>query len=210
MINKLNKKGNLPAIVFVFSKKSLNYLAEYSAENLNLVTSEERRKIATFFERSISKLKEHDREILQLLTLKNLLIRGIGIHHGDLLSICKEIVELLLENNLIKLLFATDSFAMGLNMPAKSVIFNTIRKHDGKSFRTLHNGEYTQMCGRAGRRGIDTEGSAFIFIPNKEEFPNVYDLKPMMDSKGEYLESKFKLNYQIIINSYSSDSFKAK
>lgn len=208
MINKLNKKGNLPAIVFVFSKKSLNYLAEYAAENLNLVTSEERRKIATFFERSVSRLKPHDREILQLMTLKNLLIRGIGIHHGDLLSICKEIVELLLENNLIKLLFATDSFAMGLNMPAKSVIFNSIRKHDGKAFRTLHNGEYTQMCGRAGRRGIDTEGSAYIFIPGKEEFPNIYDLKLMMDSKGEYLESKFKLNYQIIINSYSSDSFK--
>ena len=89
------------------------------------------------------------------MSLKNMLLKGIGVHHGDLLWICKEIVELLFQQNLLKLLFATESFAMGINVPTKSVIFYSIQKMSGTGFRVLKSGEYTQMCGRAGRRGID-------------------------------------------------------
>jgi antiviral helicase SKI2 len=81
--------------------------------------------------------------------------RGIGVHHGGLLPILKEMVEILFGRGLVKILFATETFAMGVNMPAKSVVFNSIRKHDGNQFRVLEPGEYTQMAGRAGRRGLD-------------------------------------------------------
>lgn len=84
-----------------------------------------------------------------------MLSRGFGVHHGGLLPILKESVEVLFSQSIVKVLVATETFAMGVNMPARSVVFNGIRKHDGRSFRDLLPGEYTQMAGRAGRRGLD-------------------------------------------------------
>lgn len=132
------------------------------------------------------------------------------MHHGDLLWICKEIVELLFQKNLLKLLFATESFAMGINVPTKSVIFFSIRKMDGNGFRFLKSGEYTQMCGRAGRRGIDKQGDVFLFFGDSKDMPSVAQLRPVMQSKGETLESKFKLTYSTIINSFTMNNFKVK
>ena len=94
--------------------------------------------------------------------MRELLMRGIGVHHGGLLPIVKEVVEILFSRGLVKVLFATETFAMGVNMPAKSVVFSHIRKHDGNNFRTLEPGEYTQMAGRAGRRGLDSTGTVII------------------------------------------------
>lgn len=205
LINHLKGKGNLPAIVFVFSKKNITFLSEFAAAGLDLTTAQERKQIAAFFHQCISRLKPHDREILQIQSLKDILVRGVGVHHGDLLPVCKEIVELLLHKNLVKLLFATESFAMGVNMPAKSVVFYAIRKFDNSGFRELSNGEYTQMCGRAGRRGLDAEGFSYIFVPDQESYPEAQTLKVMLDSAGETLVSKFKLNYQIIVNAFSGD-----
>ena len=88
-----------------------------------------------------------------------ILKKGIGIHHGGLLPILKETIEILFSENLIKCLFATETFAMGVNMPAKTVIFTSFRKFDGKDFRPISGGEYIQMSGRAGRRGMDTKVS---------------------------------------------------
>jgi antiviral helicase SKI2 len=78
-----------------------------------------------------------------------------GVHHGGLLPILKEMVEILFSRGIVKVLFATETFAMGVNMPARTVVFNGFRKHDGREFRDLLPGEYTQMAGRAGRRGLD-------------------------------------------------------
>lgn len=205
LINHLKSKNNLPAIVFVFSKKNITFLSEYAAVGLELTTAIERRAISTFFHQCVARLKPHDQEIQQIRNLKDIVMKGVGVHHGDLLPVCKEIVELLLHKNLIKLLFATESFAMGINMPAKSVIFYTITKFDSNGFRELSNGEYTQMCGRAGRRGLDTEGLCYIFVPDAESYPEWMVLKEMLDSKGEFLVSKFKLNYQIIISAFSGE-----
>jgi superfamily II RNA helicase len=80
--------------------------------------------------------------------MKDLLLRGIGVHHGGLLPIIKEIVEILFSRQLAKVLFATETFAMGVNMPARTVVFSSIRKHDGNDWRDLLPGEYTQMSGR--------------------------------------------------------------
>ena len=91
-----------------------------------------------------------------------------------LLPIVKEIVEILFTRGLVKVLFATETFAMGVNAPAKSVVFSSTRKHDGRNFRDLLPGEYTQMSGRAGRRGLDTTGVVIILC--NSELPDVYTL----------------------------------
>lgn len=86
------------------------------------------------------------------------------MHHGDLLPIAKEIVEILFSEGKIKVLFATETFAMGINMPTKTVIFYSLKKHDGKELRYLNSSEYTQMSGRAGRRGLDEKGNVIVYI----------------------------------------------
>lgn len=164
LVNKLQKDNMLPAIFFVFSKKRLTQIVQELERHVSLITAEERNEIEAFYYTAVKRLKKKDQSIYQLTWLKDIMCRGIGIHHGDLLPLGKEIVEILLQRNLIKLLFATDSFAMGLNMPTKTVIFNGLRKHDGTEFRDLLGSEYTQMSGRAGRRGLDDKGMVLAFF----------------------------------------------
>ena len=114
-----------------------------------------------FFCKQKKRLKPGDRTLPQVRRLAGLLERGIGVHHGGLLPLMKEVVELLFARNLVRVLFATETFAMGVNMPARAVVFGQLRKHDGNGHRDLLPGEYTQMAGRAGRRGLDTTGILF-------------------------------------------------
>lgn len=114
-----------------------------------------------------------DSELPQVLRIKDLLRRGIAVHHGGLLPIIKEMVEILFSKGLVKVLFATETFAMGVNMPARSVVFSGLRKPDGKQgFRDLLPGEFTQMAGRAGRRGLDPVGT--VILPC---FDDILDVK---------------------------------
>ena len=114
--------------------------------------------------KALARLHENDRHLPQILKVKELLSRGIGIHHGGLLPLMKEVVEICFAKGLVKVLIATETFAMGVNAPCRTVVFGGLRKHDGTSFRDLLPGEYTQMCGRAGRRGLDTVGTVRSFI----------------------------------------------
>lgn len=161
LINFLRSKSLLPVVVFAFSKKKCEECA-YGLTNIDLTTGSEKSQIHVLIEDSLSRLKGTDRKLPQVLRIKDLLKRGIGIHHGGLLPIIKEIVEILFSRGLIKVLFATETFAMGVNMPARTVVFNSISKHDGRNFRELLTGEYIQMSGRAGRRGLDTVGTVII------------------------------------------------
>ncbi|KAH9503400.1 Helicase SKI2W [Bulinus truncatus] len=140
-------------------------------------------------------LKEKSKDRVQ--QFRHLLPRGFGVHHSGILPILKEMVEILFQKSLIKILFATETFAMGVNMPAKTVIFDDVIKHDGKSFRPLHTGEYVQMSGRAGRRGMDTVGSIVILC--KIETPNQQELHRMVLGKPTNLESRFRLSYLMIL-----------
>lgn len=110
----------------------------------------------------------------------------------------KEIVEILFTRGLVKVLFATETFAMGVNAPAKSVVFSSIRKHDGRSFRELLPGEYTQMSGRAGRRGLDDTG--MVIIACHDEVPDQATLSQMILGKPTKLASQFRLTYNMILN----------
>ena len=96
-----------------------------------------------------------------------ILQKGIGIHHGGLLPLVKEVIELLFQDGLIKILFSTETFSMGLNMPAKTVVFTSIRKWDGVQTRWITGGEYIQMSGRAGRRGKDKKGMTILMVDEK-------------------------------------------
>lgn len=128
--------------------------------------------VETVFESAVSTLSKEDRELPQITHLLPLLKRGIGIHHSGLLPLLKEIIEILFQENLIKVLFATETFSIGLNMPAKTVVFTSVRKFDGKEQRWVSGGEYVQMSGRAGRRGLDDRGIVIMMLDEKMP-PNV-------------------------------------
>jgi ATP-dependent RNA helicase DOB1 len=121
----------------------------------------------------------------------------VGIHHGGLLPILKEVTEILFGEGLIKCLFATETFAMGINMPAKTVVFTSNRKFDGTDFRPLTAGEYIQMSGRAGRRGLDTRGIVIQMMDEKME-PQI--AKAMIFGAADPLHSTFHLGYNMLVN----------
>ena len=120
------------------------------------------------------------------------------MHHSGILPIMKEIIELLFQKSLIKVLFATETFAMGINMPARTVIFDSMRKHDGSRFRQLQASEYIQMAGRAGRRGLDPTGTVIVLCKN--EVPDIRELQETMMGKAQLLESKFRITYSMILS----------
>lgn len=129
----------------------------------------------------------------------SLLEKGIAIHHAGVMPILREMVELLYAKGYIKLLFATETFSIGLNMPTKTVIFTDIHKYDGNISRFFHSHEYTQMAGRAGRRGIDTVGHV-IHLNNIFKNVDLINYKIMMKGTPQVLVSKFKISYNLLLN----------
>jgi antiviral helicase SKI2 len=199
LVQHLRKEDLMPACMFVFSKKRCEENAA-ALSNLDYCTATEKSAIHMTIEKSIARLKPEDRHLPQILKLRELLSRGIAVHHGGMLPILKEVVEILFAKTLVKVLFATETFAMGLNLPTRTVAFSGYRKHDGRSFRDLLPGEYTQMAGRAGRRGLDSVGTVIIVTPGADEAPPVIRLRQMMLGEPTKLRSQFRLTYNMILN----------
>ncbi|EGE78656.1 hypothetical protein RJZ56_000746 [Blastomyces dermatitidis] len=199
LVQHLRKENLLPACIFVFSKRRCEENAD-SLSNQDFCTASEKSTIHMIIEKSLARLKTEDRGLPQIRRVRELLSRGIGVHHGGLLPIIKEIVEILFAKTLVKVLFATETFAMGLNLPTRTVVFSGFRKHDGRSFRDLLPGEYTQMAGRAGRRGLDTVGSVIIVASGKDEAPPAGTLRRMILGDPTKLRSQFRLTYNMILN----------
>mmetsp|Transcript_7777 Transcript_7777/g.11122 ORF Transcript_7777/g.11122 Transcript_7777/m.11122 type:complete len:1174 (+) Transcript_7777:54-3575(+) len=196
-IVKLVMERNLdPVIVFSFSKKDCEkYALELNREDY---TDEiEKDLISSVYNNAIESLGEDDRKLPQVEALLPLLKKGIGIHHGGLLPILKEIVEILFSEGLIKCLFATETFSIGINMPAKTVVFTNTRKWDGKDFRWVTSGEYIQMSGRAGRRGKDDRGIVIQMMDEKME-PDV--CKGILYGDPDPLNSSYKISYNMLLN----------
>jgi ATP-dependent RNA helicase DOB1 len=149
------------------------------------------------FQNAISQLNEDDQILPQITNILPLLRRGIGIHHSGLLPILKETIEILFQEGLLKVLFATETFSIGLNMPAKTVVFTKIEKFDGKELRHLSGGEYIQMSGRAGRRGLDDKGIVIMMVNQKID---VEKAKGMVKGEANALFSAFRLGYNMILN----------
>jgi ATP-dependent RNA helicase DOB1 len=175
-IVKLVMMRNLnPVIVFSFSKKDCETFA-LELKKEDYTDEVEKDLISQVYANAIESLSEDDRTLPQVEALLPLLKRGIGIHHGGLLPILKEIVEILFSEGLIKCLFATETFAIGINMPAKTVVFTNTQKFDGKEMRYVSSGEYIQMSGRAGRRGKDDRGIVIQMMDEKMEPSVVSDV----------------------------------
>lgn len=189
-------KNYNPVIVFAFSKRECEALA-LTLSKYEFNTTEEQDMIANIFTNAMDNLSPDDRQLPQISNLLPLLKRGIGIHHGGLLPILKEVIEILFQEGLIKVLFATETFSIGLNMPAKTVVFVAARKFDGRDFRNLSSGEYIQMSGRAGRRGLDDRGVVIMMCDEKLEPTSA---KEMIKGEADRLDSAFHLGYNMILN----------
>lgn len=196
IIKMIMMKNYNPVIVFSFSKKDCEALA-MKMSKLDFNTADEHAMVQKVFTNALSQLSEDDRELPQIKHILPLLKRGIGIHHSGLLPILKEVIEILFQEGLLKCLFATETFSIGLNMPAKTVVFTGVRKWDGKALRWVSGGEYIQMSGRAGRRGLDDRGIVILMLDEQME-PAI--AKGMVKGEADRLNSAFHLGYNMILN----------
>lgn len=196
----------LPAICFVFSRK----LVEQCAEEVSVRVLEDDSKVPYTIERecdAIIRRLPNWREYAGLpeyRALVKLLEKGVGIHHSGMIPVLREIVEFMISKKYIRILFATESFAIGLDCPIKTAIFISLKKHDGGEHpRYLLSHEYTQMAGRAGRRGIDTVGHV-IHCGNLFEQPDIITYKEILCGKPQKLVSKFQVYYQVVLNLFKT------
>ncbi|XP_023909496.1 DExH-box ATP-dependent RNA helicase DExH9 [Quercus suber] len=196
MVKMIIQRQYDPVILFSFSKRECEFLAMQMAK-LDLNGDDEKANIETIFWSAMDILSDDDKKLPQVSNILPLLKRGIGVHHSGLLPILKEVIEILFQEGLIKCLFATETFSIGLNMPAKTVVFTNVRKFDGDKFRWLSSGEYIQMSGRAGRRGIDTRGICILMLDDKLE-PST--AKMMLKGSADCLNSAFHLSYNMLLN----------
>uniref|UniRef100_A0A5K3FIR5 DSHCT domain-containing protein n=1 Tax=Mesocestoides corti TaxID=53468 RepID=A0A5K3FIR5_MESCO len=201
LIRMLQERELTPVIVFCFSRAKITNLV-HCLDSIDLLNKSEKNEVIVFLRAAIgNRLKACDKQLSQVLLVRSLAVRGIAIHHAGMLPLLKEVVELLFQRGLVRILFATETFAMGVNMPARCVIFTAIQKHDGNRRRPLTAGEYTQMAGRAGRRGLDSTGTVIIMSNNYEAsvMPTDLQIQQMLLGQATKLTSQFKVTYSIIL-----------
>ncbi|KAG2486102.1 hypothetical protein HYH03_015197 [Edaphochlamys debaryana] len=170
---------------------------EEEGPNFDFNTPDEKAQVEEIYHNALQCLSEADRVLKPISRMLPLLRRGIGVHHSGLLPILKELIEILFQEGLLKVLFTTETFAMGLNMPARCVVFTAMRKWDGAENRFVSSGEYIQMSGRAGRRGMDDRGLAVMMLDETMEEDTC---RGIMQGKPSPLISSFKLTYYTMLN----------
>jgi ATP-dependent RNA helicase DOB1 len=131
IIKTIIERGLDPVIIFSFSKKDVESYAKSICLKYDLTSREEKERIDTVYNRSLMVLDEKDRQLPAIQAMRDIVKKGVGIHHGGLLPLVKEVVELLFQDGLLKVLFSTETFSMGLNMPARTVVFTNVKKFDG-------------------------------------------------------------------------------
>ena len=197
----LRDREMLPAIAFVFSRKNV----ELFAKDITVSILEDDSKIPYIVRREAEQILRKLPNYLEYLQLPEyvrligLLEKGVGIHHSGMIPVLREIVELMISKRYIKLLFATESFAIGLDCPIKTSIFTSLTKFDGDGERYLMPHEYTQMAGRAGRRGIDNIGYV-VHCNNLFSLPSLGEYKTILGGVPQKLISKFRISYGLILN----------
>jgi ATP-dependent RNA helicase DOB1 len=196
----------LPCACFILSRKQL----EIAAREITIPLLEDDSKtpyiIKNKCERMLrDKLTNYDEfiELPEYISMISLLEKGIATHHSGTLPILKEIVEILFVEGFIKLLFCTETFSCGLNMPIKTTIFTDINKFDGRDFRLLYGYEYNQASGRAGRRGLDKKGYVVHLNNLFKSEVNVANYKNMMAGNPQKLNSHYKISYHLLFSNFS-------
>jgi len=193
LVDHLANEGRLPAIYFAFNRRECENFA--SEVTRNLLMEEERGKILSLYDELCTRFAiEPDATVRHL---RSLLGRGVAYHHAGLLPTLKEVIERIFTNGILKLLFATETFAVGINMPARTVVFNTLHKFDGRRMGFLKTREHHQMSGRAGRRGIDSVG----FVYSVAEWPHVRasTIERILHGEIEPIRSQFNLSYATLL-----------
>lgn len=200
-MNKLIAEMELPALFFVFSRKLCVELANKVSGQL--IDSSDAASVCHIIKFHLHRYPylEKSQQYHELFTL---LQKGVAYHHSGVLPILKEIVEILFARGFIKVLFATETFAVGINMPTKTVVFTSYRKYDDKTdtHRMLTTSEYTQMAGRAGRRGKDDKGIV-IYLPMRDPEPVLF-VQTMMTGKKACLNSQMDFHYSYILSAIQS------
>nr|WP_221287151.1 DEAD/DEAH box helicase [Cellulomonas hominis] len=198
MVDVLDEAGLLPAIVFIFSRAGCDAaVAQCLAGGLRLTSPAEQEEIRLIAESRCASIPQEDLDVVGYWGFVDALVRGVAAHHAGMLPAFKETVEEAFVRGLVKVVFATETLALGINMPARSVVLEKLVKWDGSHHVDITPGEYTQLTGRAGRRGIDTEGHAVVVGRG--------DLDPMalagLASKRLYpLRSAFRPTYNMAVN----------
>ena len=196
LVDYLSKQRKLPCLYFVFSRRQCEEKAEELGRLVNYLTVAERNEVLTFFDERIDGMNIGSMPSVK--RMRKTLERGIAYHHAGLLPVLKEIVEDLFERKIVRVLYATETFAVGINFPVRTVCFDSVRKFNGVDFRPMTAQEYFQMAGRAGRRGIDEEGYVYILTDLNYFRPEEY---PSTDERTvEPLVSRFTVSYNTVVN----------
>ncbi|MGB2706322.1 MAG: DEAD/DEAH box helicase [Candidatus Omnitrophota bacterium] len=197
LINHLFQNDRLPCIYFSFGRRRCEYLAE-EIRGFDFLNAEEKVKILDLFNELCEKFDLAGEKTAQMIF--PLIERGIAYHHAGMLPTLKEVVERLFTSRLIKVIFTTETFALGINMPARTVIFDELRKFYGRFHANLRTRDFYQMAGRAGRRGIDVEG--FVYSRVNPHFIPFQELKRIIYGEPEKVRSRFNASYATILNLY--------
>ncbi|MCB9915923.1 MAG: DEAD/DEAH box helicase, partial [Planctomycetes bacterium] len=195
LFDALERERLLPALVFAFSRKACEAMARRAREHELLDREEERRMVA--LQGELIELFQLDEGIAdgEIFAMAR---HGVGYHHAGMLPAHKEVVERFFTSGLIKLLFTTETFALGINMPARTVVFHSLRKFDGVNFDYMRTRDFLQMAGRAGRQGLDAEGLVYALLSPKDldEAP----LKRLLEGRPESIESRFRLSFSTLLH----------
>ncbi|MFH1846848.1 MAG: DEAD/DEAH box helicase [Candidatus Omnitrophota bacterium] len=198
LVNHLITNDRLPCVYFSFSRRRCEYLAEELC-NVNFVTDKEQRQIIALYSDLCKKFDLDGEKSAE--EIRPFIEKGIAYHHAGMLPTLKEVVERLFTSRLIKIIFTTETFALGINMPARTVIFDELRKYYGRGFATLKTRDFYQMAGRAGRRGIDEEGFVYSRV-NPRQISRA-ELKQIIFREPETVRSRFNAAYATILNLYN-------
>jgi ATP-dependent RNA helicase HelY len=199
VIGELERLEMVPAIYFIFSRRGCREALQRCAfHEFDLTDPDEKRRIESVMAGRLEALVDPDEAALfQRMVDGNMLRRGIAVHHAGLLPYHKELVEELFQAGLVKVVFATETLSLGINMPAKAVVVSSFTKFDGVNFSTLTTGELTQLMGRAGRRGIDLKGHGVILKEADVEIGTIYEVAM---GEGLVVESRFLPSYNMALN----------
>ncbi|MDQ6642740.1 MAG: DEAD/DEAH box helicase [Actinomycetota bacterium] len=198
VVERLDRASLLPAIVFIFSRVGCDAAVQQCLNaNLRLTTPEERDAIHAFVEERCAEIPEEDLQVLGYHEFLDGLTRGVAAHHAGMLPTFKECVEELFLRGLCRVVFATETLALGINMPARSVVIEKLSKWNGETHADITPGEYTQLTGRAGRRGIDVEGHGVVLWQPGLEPKSVAGLA---STRTYPLNSSFRPSYNMAVN----------
>jgi len=198
VVERLDREGLLPAILFIFSRAGCDAAVHQClAAGLRLTTPDERAEIRRVVESRIAQIPGEDLSVLGYWEWLDGLERGLAAHHAGLLPAFKEVVEELFVRGLVKAVFATETLALGINMPARCVVLERLVKFNGEAHVDLTPGEYTQLTGRAGRRGIDVEGHAVVVWAPEVDPRHVAGLA---STRTYPLRSSFRPSYNMAVN----------